>query len=256
MLKPFFEKAPELRHFRIRGGNQALHHWTHGVLVLAFILLLSGYLHRFNHADQVLYFAKGLLPLLLSMYVYYRIWREQNVILLRYGFQDGKTSLLVFNTLLITLLSIFPLKYMFDWLADHFYFFLWRLLAGKGFIFNTHYRPEVIPEPTLALLLAFFALGAVAMGLCFYLLYEHGRRTDIHPDLSEEEDLLTTYSAGRWLTVVWVASLSALLSFVSLASGAAAFLFLAGAVYLLIWLIAPFQMRRTHRRLQALKEEL
>ncbi len=256
MLKQFFEKAPELLHFRIRGGNHPLHHWTHGVLTLAVILLLSGYLHRLNHAAQVLHFAKGLFPLLLSLYVYYRLWREQNIILLRYGLQDGKSNLLIFNSLLVIVLSIFPLKYLFNWLADHFYFLLWRMLAGKGFIFSTYYRPEFIPEPTLALLLAFFALGIVAIGLCFFLLYEHSRQSDLHPHLSEEEDLLTAYSATRWLTVVWVAALSALLAFISLATGATPLLFLAGAVYLIVWLSAPFQMKRICRRLQALKEEL
>lgn len=256
MLKQLFEKAPELRLFRIRGGASYLHHWSHGVLTLAVILLLSSYLRTLEQANQLLFYLKGLLPLLLTIWLFYRIWREQNTFLLRYDLQDGRTNLFFFSTLLMSILAVFPLRYLVNWLFGHFNYFLSILFFGNNSVIFTQHRPEAIPPVDMAWLLFLFGIGASLFCLLFYLLYDHAQRQGDDLFLSGAERALTAYSAARWMTGTWVAAVSALLALAGLLSGEAFFLFAAGIVYLLIWLLAPVQAARLQRQLKEDETEL
>jgi hypothetical protein len=176
--------------------------------------------------------------------------------LLRYGIQDGRTNLFFFSILLLTTVAVFPLQYLLTWLAGHFYYLLGVLFFGNNSFFFVEQRPEAIPLASMGWLLFFLGLGASLFCLLFFLLYDHAQGQSEALLLSGAEQILTGYSAVRWLTGAWVAALSALLALGGLLSGAAFFLFAAGVVYLLIWLLAPFQARGIQCRLKENEEEL
>lgn len=251
-----FEEAPELQRFQVRGGHQLLHHWSHAVFALAVLLLLSGYLYLPGNAVELLRLFKGLLPLSLGLLVYYCLWRAQQVFLLRYGLADRRTQSLFFTGLLISVCSFFPLRYLLDWLSACFYFLLGRVLSGPDFLLQLDQRPEWIPEPLLGWILIGAGLAVLTLGSVFYLLHEHARLQPLSPVLSAAECILTRHNATRWLTVLWVSALSILLSFAGLLLGSGLLLFAAVPVYLLIWILAPWQVRKSYRQLRLLEEEL
>jgi len=251
-----FEHAPELQHFRLRGGWQQLHHWSHGVFGLSALLLLSGYFYLPGNAAELLHFFKGLLPLTLVLLVYYRLWRAQQIFLLRFGLSDRRTRSLFAVVLLVSILMLYPLRYLFDWLSAYFYYLAGTVLVDRDFFLYLDRLPESIPEPLLGWILTGTGLAVLVLAAAFYLMYDNARECSLTPSLDAAEHILTSYEATRWLTLMWVSALSILLALAGLWLKSGFLLFMALPVYLLSWLLAPWQMRKSYRQLRSLREEL
>lgn len=125
------------------------------------------------------------------------IWNSHYKFCRRYGLDDFVTRLLTLVMLFLVLFFVYPLKFLFN-------FSFGGLLGARG--------PMIVSFRDFSELLTIYALGFAAVYAAFALLYRHAWKLRDELDLNELERYDTRHFIYRFLLVICVGLLAALLA--------------------------------------------
>jgi len=126
------------------------------------------------------------------------IWAQHNTFFRRYGLQDTYTMALNAALLFVVLLYVYPLKFMFDSLFEHF------LPTGRDAPRMEAYQ--------LANASAVYAAGFIALFVVFALLYHHAHASRERLALSELEVFDARTAIGHQIVSMGVGVLALLIA--------------------------------------------
>lgn len=208
--------------FRWRGGEVSrIEGFSDAVFALAVTLLIVSFqADTFAELRQAM---SGFVAFAATFAILVWIWYEHYVFFRRYGMRDGITILLNCVLLLLVLFYVYPLKFMFSFLA--------ALFLGIGRERWEEMRFSIADGQDLLIV---YGLGFLGVFLVMALLHAHALRRQAELALSPRERYATGTQVGGALGNVAIAVVSILLAWLGPDSALA----MAGFTYCLI---GPFQ---------------
>jgi uncharacterized membrane protein len=166
---------------------------------------------------------KGTLSFAATFTILFMIWYNQNTFFRRFGLHDPKTVFLNGTLLFVSLIYIYPLKFL-------------SVLLLQGDIFGSvGEKIPMIKDSQTSLLMIIYSTGYSLIYLLFYLMYKNARSFSEELDLTSEELFVTQTIISINLISVFIGLASIILAIV-LPQNLAGF---SGFVY---FLIAPIYM--------------
>ena len=166
----------------------------------------------------------GFVAFMICFALLFLVWHDQYIFFRRYGLQDGVTNWLNGALLFVVLFFVYPLKFLFS--------FLFKAFTGGDL--QVH-LPDGRVEPIIEFgqmpqLMIIYALGYIAVGLIFVLLYRRAHHKRVELELNDGEMLETRASIQSHALNIGIGLLSLLIVLI----GGEYSSFFAGIVYSLI----------------------
>ena len=158
------------------------------------------------------------------------IWYRHFQFSRRYGLQDARTTALTLLLLFITLIYIYPLKFLYGF-----------LLIGDGSVASTMTMSQV------ATLFEIFGAGFAAIEFCFFLMYCHAYAMRDDLELTPVERVRTSFLRWKHLSFVAVGLLSIVVAAIPSDRG------IAGWTFVLMWPVSTVENVFRRRALKALE---
>jgi uncharacterized membrane protein len=173
---------------------------------------------------ELLDLMKGAISFAASFSILFMIWYNQNTFFRRFGLHDPKTVFLNGALLFVSLIYIYPLKFL-------------SVLLLQGDIFGSSGENiPMIKDSQTSLLMIIYSIGYSLIYLLFYLMYKNARSLSEELDLTREELFVTQTIISINLISVFIGLASIILAIVlpqNLAGFSGFVYFLIGPIYLL-----------------------
>ncbi len=156
------------------------------------------------------------------------IWNEHYKFCRRYGLDDGTVRFLTCVMLFLVLFYVYPLKFLFN-------FSLAALFGGSA-------QATILTVRQFSQLLVFYGLGFAAVYLAMLLLYRHAYRLRVDLELTELEVFDTRRQIYRYLILISVGLLGAILACVT------PIVRQSGMIYMVLWPLLRAERIIHHRR--------
>ncbi len=189
--------------FRWRGGDVSrLEGFSDAVFALAVTLLIVSF--ESPSLAEMQAAMSSFVPFAATFAILVWIWYEHYVFFRRYALRDGTTILLNSLLLFLVLFYVYPLKFMFSFLAS--------MLLGIG---QEELGLTKITGAQARELLIVYGLGFFGVFLVFALLHAHALRRRDSLELSRAEEYATRSQIGGALGNVGIAAASVLVAWLA-----------------------------------------
>ncbi len=179
---------------------------------------------------------KGVISFGICFAFLFNIWNTQNKFFRRYGLKDSITSALNGILLFVSLIYVYPLK------------FLTSLLSSGDYYMDHGTKVPKITGDQVPLLMIIYASGLALIYILFYLMYKNAQRYAEELQLTPAELFETKTITGAHLVAVTISALSITTAFILRggSSGSAGFVFfLLGPAYSIWYGYRGKKMRKT-----------
>ncbi|HXN48787.1 MAG TPA: hypothetical protein VN893_19210, partial [Bryobacteraceae bacterium] len=175
-------------------------------------------------ASELYQIMHGFLPFAITFAILFQIWYAQFLWFRRYGLEDTTTVLLNGALLFMVLFYVYPLKFLFTYLAG-------TLMGGSGMTHLADGRlVPILAAGDAVPMMAIYDAGFIAVFTVFILLYGHAWRRRDALDLSAGERFDTVTQIGANACFAAVGGVSLLIVLI----GGASFAGWAGFAYFLL----------------------
>ncbi len=184
--------------FRLRGGEVSrIESFSDAVFGFALTLLVVS-LDVPKTFDDLFNTMRGFPAFAVCFVLLAMIWNSHYKFCRRYGLDDTTTRMITLAMLFLVLFYVYPLKFLFN--------------LSLGSMLNEQAAPLRVTFSQLSTLLTIYALGFVAVYGAFTLLYLHAWRLRDVLELNAVERFDTRHNIYRFLMVIAVGLLAAVLA--------------------------------------------
>ncbi|WP_144392512.1 TMEM175 family protein [Pleionea sediminis] len=224
LTQEFVDGCREEHGYKLRGeGMTRIEVFVDAAFAFAVTMLVISIDQIPRSMDELMQASKLIPAFIASVIQLMWIWHGHSLWSKRFGLEDGRTVLMSAALLIIVLVYIYPLKMMF---AGMFSF------LSDGF-FPTEFVLKTYQE--LRYLFTFFAIGFIAIGTVFLLMYHYALRLKDGLKLTKHEVYLTETNCLLALGMLGVGVIALVLPYLVLDKWVS----ITGFVYALLGVVDP-----------------